>query len=161
MRITFLEYVLLLAIGFMLGALYQSAQYAKQPKRYIDTIIVHHSGAKNIDISAKEMKADHINEKGWKDIAYHYVIRRNGDLEIGRDLSKIGSHAFGRNKTSIGICLSGNTATSKQIKTLYKLCKRLAKLCPYLKKIERHNEECPGLSVDVEKLEQDIIGGRK
>jgi len=162
MKITFLEYVLLLAIGFMLGSFVQAGLHSndiKEPNRYIDTIIVHHSGARDIDVSANQIRAYHINERGWDDIGYHYVIRRNGDVENGRSLSKIGAHAKGRNKTSIGICLSGNTATPKQLITLFNLCKRLYKAIPEIKHIQRHHEACPGNSVDMEKLEQDIIGG--
>ena len=46
-------------------------------------------------------------DKGWSDIGYHFVIRRNGTIERGRDQSLEGAHAHGHNQDSIGICLVG------------------------------------------------------
>lgn len=46
-------------------------------------------------------------DKGWSDIGYHNVIRRNGTLEHGRDLAIAGAHAKGYNQFSIGVCLVG------------------------------------------------------
>lgn len=45
--------------------------------------------------------------KGWSDIGYHNVIKRDSSLEHGRDLSRQGAHVKGYNKNSIGICLVG------------------------------------------------------
>lgn len=45
--------------------------------------------------------------RGWSDIGYNNVIRKNGVLEHGRDLSRAGAHAKGYNKNSIGICMVG------------------------------------------------------
>jgi N-acetyl-anhydromuramyl-L-alanine amidase AmpD len=46
-------------------------------------------------------------EKGWLKIGYHYVINRDGSIEIGRETEAIGAHAKGYNATSVGICLVG------------------------------------------------------
>ena len=45
--------------------------------------------------------------RGWLDIGYHNVIRRNGALEHGRDISIPGAHAKGFNKNSVGVCIVG------------------------------------------------------
>ncbi len=157
----------LICLMFLITIQNKPLQMSK-PDRFIDTIIVHHSGGKNIDVSAEQIRVYHMTQESkggpkkgpWRDIGYHYVIRRTGRIEMGRNLSKIGAHAgWQRNKSSLGICLSGNTATRKQLKTLHKLCNRLYEVIPEIEQIERHREECPGPSVNVEKLEQDIIGG--
>lgn len=58
--------------------------------RIIDTIIVHCSATKpSMDIGVEAIRQWHMN-KGWSDIGYHYVIRRNGVVELGRDLDKDG-----------------------------------------------------------------------
>lgn len=44
---------------------------------------------------------------GWKDVGYHYVIRRNGVIERGRAKFAIGAHVKGYNHNSVGICLVG------------------------------------------------------
>ncbi len=82
--------------------------------RTIRQLIIHCSAtAANLDIGAAQIRAMH-RDQGWTDIGYHYVIRRNGRVELGRDLDKdgdideeTGAHAFGWNVESIGICLIG------------------------------------------------------
>lgn len=80
--------------------------------RELKEIIVHCSATKpDMDIGADEIKKWHTDPKpegnGWSDIGYHYVIRRNGNLEMGRELALAGAHAKGRNANSIGVCLVG------------------------------------------------------
>lgn len=78
-------------------------------------IVVHCSATKpSMDIGVKEIREWHVNGNGWSDIGYAYVIRRNGALELGRDLDRdgnvdeeTGAHAKGFNVNSIGICLVG------------------------------------------------------
>lgn len=76
--------------------------------RQINRIIVHCSDTPpHMDIGAAEIWRWHTQDKGWSDIGYHYVIRRNGVVEAGRPLHKIGAHAKGHNSDSIGVCLIG------------------------------------------------------
>ena len=75
--------------------------------RKIDKIIIHCSYTfHDMDIGADEIRYWHM-AKGWKDIGYHYVIRRDGTLEAGRHVSKIGAHVKGKNRNSIGCCFIG------------------------------------------------------
>ena len=75
--------------------------------REINLIVVHCAATPpSMDIGANEIRDWH-TEKGWSDIGYHNVIRRNGALEHGRDLAIPGAHAKGFNKHSLGICLIG------------------------------------------------------
>lgn len=60
----------------------------------------------DMDIGAKEIDRWH-RQKGFFSIGYHYVIRRDGTLELGRDEDAIGAHVQGYNAVSIGICLVG------------------------------------------------------
>lgn len=72
-----------------------------------DMIIVHCSATPpSLDIGVEVIDNWH-KAKGWDGIGYHYVIRRNGTVEPGRDISKTGAHAKGYNSRSIGICLVG------------------------------------------------------
>lgn len=45
--------------------------------------------------------------KGYDSIGYHFVVNRNGDLETGRPVQKIGAHVYGHNSDSLGICMIG------------------------------------------------------
>lgn len=127
--------------------------------RNISTIIVHHTGETNYDLSAEQITRYHTEDRGWNDIGYHYVIRRNGNIELGRAVEKQGAHAKGRNKSSVGIALSGNTATQAQLESLELLCMGLSTEYNILK-IERHHEQCPGASVDIKALRNAIIASR-
>jgi N-acetylmuramoyl-L-alanine amidase len=61
-----------------------------------------------MDIGAMVIRGWH-KAKGWKDIGYHYVIRRDGEQEKGREDNVMGAHVRGHNSTSLGICLIGGT----------------------------------------------------
>lgn len=75
--------------------------------REIKKLIVHCSATPpHMDIGATEIRKWHL-EKGWADIGYHFVIRRNGDVEDGRPVDQAGAHTQGYNRESIGICLVG------------------------------------------------------
>lgn len=76
--------------------------------RPIESIIVHVAATPpGMDIGAPEIRDWHVNDNGWRDIGYHYVIRRNGTTEEGRPLEEPGAHAAGHNQRSIGVCLIG------------------------------------------------------
>jgi len=62
-----------------------------------------------MDIGAKTIRGWHVNDNGWNDIGYHWVIRRDGTIEPGRKESVKGAHcnAKGGNTASIGICMVG------------------------------------------------------
>jgi N-acetylmuramoyl-L-alanine amidase len=46
-------------------------------------------------------------QRGFRRIGYHYVINRDGVVELGRMLDEAGAHAYGFNDQSVGICLVG------------------------------------------------------
>lgn len=75
--------------------------------RQIDMLIIHTTATKpSMDIGVAEIDDWH-RQRGWSEIGYHAVIRRNGVIEQGRDISKIGAHAKGYNRKSIGVALVG------------------------------------------------------
>ena len=94
--------------------------------RKINKIILHCSDTPaKMDIGAKEINKWH-RQNGWASIGYHYVIRRDGTIEDGRNDATIGAHCFGYNRTSIGVCLVGRGKyTKKQFEALKTLLKEL------------------------------------
>jgi len=48
--------------------------------------------------------------KGWACIGYHYVIKRDGTVEQGRDEKVIGAHVENWNAVSLGICMVGGVS---------------------------------------------------
>lgn len=125
-----------------------------------------------MDIGAKEIRKWHTDAppagRGWADIGYHFVIRRNGVVEDGRDLDgdgdifeEVGAHTVGYNQNSIGICMVGglgstgqpeNNFTPEQWKALKTLLREL-RVKFKMATIHGHNEfaakACP--SFDVQK----------
>ena len=80
--------------------------------REINQIITHCSDTPaGMDIGAAEIRKWHTDPppmgRGWNDIGYHYVIRRNGSLEKGRPDDVVGAHVEGHNAHSIGVCMVG------------------------------------------------------
>lgn len=76
--------------------------------RPIEAIVIHCADTPvGMDIGADTIREWHVNGNGWRDIGYHYVIRRDGTVEKGRPVHEPGAHVAGHNARSIGICLVG------------------------------------------------------
>lgn len=75
-------------------------------------VVWHHSATKDGETNDwAGIKRYHVEEKGWRDIGYHWGVERvSGKLElkIGRPLSWEGGHCVGKNKIAIGVCVVGN-----------------------------------------------------
>lgn len=123
--------------------------------RDITKIIIHCSATPtSMDIGVKEIREWHL-ERGWTDIGYHYVIRRDGTLEEGRPLAQSGAHTLGENIGSIGICLVGGKDrfdfTLDQMDVLVDLVEELEEKFPSAS-VHGHNEfsskACPQFDVE-------------
>lgn len=112
-----------------------------------------------MDIGAAEIKSWH-KARGWKTIGYHYVIRRNGLIERGRSIYKVGAHCAGYNQNSIGICYVGgldengkpaDTRTEQQKKALRQLVRELQLQFPKARLVGHRElnpkKECPCFDV--------------
>lgn len=77
--------------------------------RKINKIIIHCSATPpNMDIGVDEIREWHTTPpENYSDVAYHYILRRDGHCEAGRDVEKAGAHCRGHNSDSIGVCLIG------------------------------------------------------
>ena len=108
-------------------------------QRQITHIVVHSAATPpTMDIGAEQIRQWHVN-RGWSTIGYHFVIRRSGKLELGRELAIAGAHVAGQNARSIGICLVGgadaikrpeNNFTPAQMFQLADLLRQLLKRWP-------------------------------
>jgi len=76
--------------------------------RELNRIILHCSATKEgKDYSVETIRDWHVKGRGWSDIGYHWVIRLDGSIEVGRPLEKSGAHTKGHNKDSVGVCYIG------------------------------------------------------
>lgn len=135
-------------------------------KRKIHLIVIHCSATKADQyVKASTIKKWHTDPKpdgrGWSDIGYHYFIRRNGVVELGRDVSKRSAHAKGYIADSIGICLAGglskdgkseNNFTAKQMESARHLILKIKgehpidTVCGH-RDLSGASTECPGFDV--------------
>lgn len=77
------------------------------------------------DIDAAEIRRWHL-AKGWRDIGYHWVIKRDGSIETGRPPGQIGAHVRGANQGNLGICLIGGCNPQQQAEDNFTLAQRKA-----------------------------------
>jgi len=131
------------------------------PRTKTDTIVIHCAATKpSMDIGYDEIRKWHVEDNGWDDVGYHYIIKRDGTLQTGRDESMVGSHARQVNGTSLGICLVGgvndnndweNNFNDEQFETLKTIVLKL-KDKYQIEKIIGHYEvddvkKCPSFDV--------------
>lgn len=129
--------------------------------RLVNKIIIHCTATEDgKDIRAKDIKAYHVNVKGWRNIGYHYVIDLDGTIEPGRPISQPGAHCLGQNAHSIGVAYVGglkngkpaDTRTPAQKAALLKLVTKLVTLyrCEVHGHCEYAKKACPCFDVQAE-----------
>ena len=102
-----------------------------RPIKSYDWLVVHCAATPaDMDIGVKEIRHWHL-QRGFSDVGYHYIIRRDGTVEKGRTDTTPGAHARGYNMHSLGICMVGGSKknstlaednfTQPQFKSLQKL----------------------------------------
>ena len=129
--------------------------------RNIDKLIIHCSATRECDDSVNASVIDRWHKaRGWKGCGYHFIVLIDGTIETGRMIDKVGAHAKGMNKSSIGICYIGglerdaktpkDTRTPQQKESLLLLIKTLKKIYPEAT-LHGHNEfsnkACPSFDV--------------
>lgn len=134
-----------------------------KPIKAVEWIVIHCAATPpSRDIGLVEIREWHL-KRGWFDIGYHYVIRRNGVIEKGRPETRPGAHARGINHISLGICLVGgaseidikdaeNNFTLKQMASLKELIEELETRYPDApvighRDIPNVNKACPSFEV--------------
>lgn len=130
-------------------------------RKTTDHIVVHCAATPpDMDIGRREIDRWH-RGRGFLGIGYHFVIRRNGDIEKGRELEAIGAHARGFNNRSIGICLVGgvdehnkpqDNFTEEQKKNLALLIDQMLTIWPDCKVVGHRDlpgvqKACPSFDV--------------
>ncbi|XP_030748585.1 peptidoglycan-recognition protein 2-like [Sitophilus oryzae] len=77
-------------------------------------VLVHHSDTPQCinEVACKTrlhgIQNYHMDQKGWDDIGYNFMIGGDGTIFEGRGWGLTGAHAVKYNSLSIGICLLGN-----------------------------------------------------
>lgn len=140
--LTTLKWIIIIAISIVIGL---SCEIGGAEPNF-EGIVIHHSATEQGTVES--IRRYHVEERGWNDIGYHFVIYKDGSVHKGRNINIIGAHALGRNKDYIGVCLIGENAfTIPQKQNLGILLKSLAREYS-IKSIQRHHELCPGKGLE-------------
>ena len=122
------------------------------------TLIVIHCSAVRPDQTSSAKKIDEWHkDRGFNGIGYHYVIRRNGEIEPGRPEGQIGAHCVNHNAHSIGVCYEGgldirgqpaDTRTAEQKAAMRRLLEELHQRYPRAVIVGHRDlnpaKKCPG-----------------
>ncbi|WOI54946.1 N-acetylmuramoyl-L-alanine amidase [Palleronia sp. LCG004] len=135
------------------------------PDARVTHIVIHYSATPvERDYSVADIDRMH-RKRGFREVGYHYFIRKAGAVETGRDLSQpgrfeMGAHVKGSNPSSIGICFEGgvrkaapnigfDSRTPAQIRAMIDLIDKLQERYPGAI-VEGHRDmpgaatQCPG-----------------
>lgn len=117
-------------------------------------LVVHCSATPpKVDVGVKEIDRWH-RDRGFLKIGYHFVIRRDGTVEPGRELDERGAHVEDHNHESIGICMVGgvdakmrpaNNFTVQQFAALTVLLRKL-KDTAYPDAVVQGHRDFPGVA---------------
>jgi N-acetylmuramoyl-L-alanine amidase len=132
--------------------------------RKINKIIIHCTATpEGREHDVADIRRWHL-KRGFNDIGYHFLIKLNGEISVGRPITRQGAHCSGQNRGSIGICYVGgmskdmkkakDTRTQAQKDSLIKLMHEL--IYKYNKDMTIHghneyaNKACPSFNVQEE-----------
>ena len=126
--------------------------------RIITMIVIHCSAVRpDQTSSAAQIDSWHRKDNHWKlGIGYHYVIRRDGEIESGRPEWMVGAHCKNHNAHSIGVCYEGgldirgqpdDTRTENQKAAMRWLLRQLHRSYPKAVIVGHHDlnpqKDCP------------------
>ena len=121
--------------------------------RTITLIVVHCSAVRPDQTSSAAQIDTWHRRQGWKlGIGYHYVVRRDGQIEPGRPEWLTGAHCRNHNAHSIGVCYEGgldirgqpaDTRTEAQRQALRRLLKELKERYPRALIVGHHDLNPP------------------
>lgn len=82
----------------------------------INRITIHHDGmppaamrsTRDVAMRLEQIRAAHVNGRGWADIGYHYIVDPSGRVWEGRNIAYQGAHVKDQNENNLGILVLGN-----------------------------------------------------
>ena len=134
-----------------------SGNYCSTVMRIITLIVIHCSAVRPDQTSSVAQIDTWHRDRGFKfGVGYHYVVRRNGEIETGRPEWLVGAHCVNHNKYSIGVCYEGglnargqpaDTRTPEQKAALRTLLEDLHRRYPRAVIVGHHDlnpmKDCP------------------
>ncbi len=83
----------------------------------VTRLTIHHTESPTVDTLSpaarlRQIQTYHMDTRGWCDIAYHYLLSRDGQLWEGRSARLLGSHTGGANTGNLGVSVMGAHMTT-------------------------------------------------
>jgi hypothetical protein len=86
------------------------------PMQGATKLTVHHEGWTPVSFTdptatsrrIEQIRRAHVEDRGWADIGYHFVVDRAGIVWQGRELRYQGAHVRDHNEHNIGVLVLGN-----------------------------------------------------
>lgn len=115
--------------------------YKELQRSRVGFIAVHCSATRpSQDLDVNDIRRMHL-QRGFLDVGYHFVIKRDGTVQEGRPLNRQGAHVSRYNHLSVGVCLIGGVSekdvnvpednfTKEQYRALHELLTKLHKQFP-------------------------------
>jgi N-acetylmuramoyl-L-alanine amidase len=88
---------------------HSSKTYRRRSKSQIKNIAIHHSATTSG--SAEAFARYHVNQLDWPGIAYHYVVNKDGSIDLCHDPEVVSYHVGNSNGRALGICMVGDFRT--------------------------------------------------
>jgi len=108
-----------------LKRLFASTFPFEKPNRAVHSVFLHCSASDLPEHDSVDVIEDWHKQRGWDGIGYHYFIKKDGTIQVGRDLEKIPIAQSGHNTGSIAICLHGlkkEKFTNDQYNSVVSVC---------------------------------------
>ena len=138
-------------------------ELAPIPSRKVDALVIHHSASSRTNTSAQEIERWH-KKRDFTEIGYHFVINHLGEIIVGRDIEKTPASVKGHNRGTIAVVCTGNFSLDAADEPYHPQFLSLARLVNHYRdsipdlRIVGHRElaatECPGLTVDLDKMQK-------
>lgn len=130
----------------------------------IKRITIHHDGMPPTNLNStnavrarlEQVRASHVNGRGWADIGYHYAIDPSGRVWEARSVRYQGAHVKDQNENNLGILVLGNfdqqSPTSAATTALDRfVANQMTRYGVPMSRVRTHQElaptECPGRSL--------------
>ncbi|MGW6503218.1 N-acetylmuramoyl-L-alanine amidase [Nonomuraea angiospora] len=110
--------------------------------------VVHHTEGPTTQ-TPREIQDFHMDERGWNDIGYNFLVRDDGTVYEGRGWDVRGAHATDHNVTGIGCSYIGMNdpadAVKLAIRALYdEACAKAGRTLAKRAHTQVGNTDCPG-----------------
>lgn len=126
----------------------------------VEVVFIHHTAMKDCQTmeecieEVKIIQNFHMDNRGWDDIGYNFLIGEDGNVYEGRAWDRIGAHTLGWNDVAVAFSIMGDfrnklpkASTLHALKTMIDLGVKLGKIARDYKLYGHRNvrdTECPG-----------------